>query len=95
MRNLGNITSSPMSFPLSPVRKTGAEQQIDKKFMELYEEAKQRKERLEKVQAELLDKECTFKPHLVTKDSKLTQSVLSECCAAAVTSQMEGGPTSG
>jgi len=49
MRNLGNITSSPMSVPLSPVRKTGAEQQIDRKFMELYEEAKQRKERLEKV----------------------------------------------
>ena len=41
MRNLGNITSSPLSTPLSPVRKT----EKDKKFMELYEEAKQRKER--------------------------------------------------
>lgn len=75
MRNLGNIASSPISTPLSPTRKIDK----DRKFMELYEEAKQRKERLEKVQAELLDKECTFKPHLVTKDSKLTASILQEC----------------
>lgn len=26
-----------------------------------------------------MDKECTFKPYLVTKDSKLTQSVLQDC----------------
>ena len=26
-----------------------------------------------------LDKECTFKPRLVTKESKLTQSVLQDC----------------
>jgi hypothetical protein len=36
MRNLGQITSSPLSTPLSPVRKN----EKDKKFMELYEEAK-------------------------------------------------------
>ena len=26
-----------------------------------------------------LDKECTFKPHLVTRDSKLSKSVLQDC----------------
>jgi hypothetical protein len=36
MQNLGQITSSPLSTPLSPVRKN----EKDKKFMELYEEAK-------------------------------------------------------
>jgi hypothetical protein len=41
MRNLGQITSSPLSTPLSPLRKNDK----DKKFLELYEEAKQRKER--------------------------------------------------
>ncbi len=52
--------------------------------MELYEEARQRKERQEKVQAELLDKECTFKPHLICKDSKLTQSILQDCCMSHI-----------
>lgn len=28
------------------------------------------------VKKEMLDKECTFKPHLVTKESRLTKSVL-------------------
>lgn len=41
MRNLGQITSSPLSTPLSPLRKNDK----DKKFLELYEEAKQRKDR--------------------------------------------------
>ena len=44
----------------------------DRKFMELYEEAMKREERKRKVETEILDKECTFKPHLVTKESRLT-----------------------
>ena len=34
-----------------------------------------------------MDKECTFKPHLVTKESRLTQSVLQDCM-----SHIEAGP---
>lgn len=49
----------------------------DRKFQELYDEAKLRKDRQEKVYDVQLDKECTFKPHLVTKDSKLAKTVLS------------------
>ena len=44
----------------------------DRKFLELYEEAMKREERKKKVETEILDKECTFKPHLVTKESRLT-----------------------
>ena len=40
--------------------------------MELYEEAMKREERKRKVESEILDKECTFKPHLITKESRLT-----------------------
>jgi hypothetical protein len=40
--------------------------------MELYEEAMKREERKKKVETEIMDKECTFKPHLVTKESRLT-----------------------
>ena len=46
------------------------------KFHELYDDARLRKERFEMVKKEMLDKECTFKPHLVTKDSRLTKYVL-------------------
>ncbi|TNV85154.1 hypothetical protein FGO68_gene11081 [Halteria grandinella] len=46
------------------------------KFHELYDDARLRKERFEMVKKEMLDKECTFKPHLVTKESRLTKSVL-------------------
>jgi hypothetical protein len=46
------------------------------KFQELYDEAKLRKERYEKVKIEMLDKECTFKPHLVTKESKVSRSII-------------------
>ena len=35
-----------------------------------------REERKKKVETEIMDKECTFKPHLITKESRLTQSVL-------------------
>ena len=35
-----------------------------------------REERKKKVENEIMDKECTFKPHLITKESRLTQSVL-------------------
>ena len=55
--------------------------------MELYEEAMKREERKRKVESEILDKECTFKPHLITKESRLTQSVLQDCL-----SQIEAGP---
>jgi hypothetical protein len=47
------------------------------KFLDLYEDARLRKERFEMVKKEMLDKACTFKPHLVTKESKLAKSVLS------------------
>ena len=70
MKNLG-ITSSPTA-PLSPNAAHRVRNERDRKFMELYDEAKHRQDRQQKVQAELLDKECTFKPHLITKDSKLT-----------------------
>ena len=46
------------------------------KFHELYDDARLRKERFEMVKKEMLDKECTFKPHLVTKESRLTKSML-------------------
>jgi hypothetical protein len=47
------------------------------KFLDLYDDARLRKERIEMVKKEMLDKECTFKPHLVTKESRATKSVLS------------------
>jgi hypothetical protein len=50
----------------------------ERKFQELYDEAQQRRERQEKVYSECLDKECTFQPHLVTRDSRLSKSVLQE-----------------
>lgn len=49
------------------------------KFQELYDEARQRRERQERVSSACLDKECTFRPRLVTKDSKLSKTVLQEC----------------
>lgn len=42
------------------------------KFNELYEDAKQRFERQDKIYSACVDKECTFKPKLVTEDSKLS-----------------------
>ena len=51
----------------------------DRKFQELYDEARQRRERQERINSACLDKECTFRPRLVTKDSKLSKTVLQEC----------------
>lgn len=44
----------------------------ERKFLELYGEAMKREERMKKVVSEIMDKECTFKPHLITKESRLT-----------------------
>lgn len=61
---------------VSPKSGTTTQSMKDRKFQELYDEALRREERKKKVEQEILDKECTFKPHLVTKESRLTQSVL-------------------
>ncbi len=78
--NNGNALSAPSpvhsnergGVVLSPKSAMTAQSQKDRKFMELYEEAMKREERKRKVETEILDKECTFKPHLVTKESRLT-----------------------
>ena len=66
----GGVVLSPKSGM------TSTQSAKDRKFLELYGEAQKREERKRKVEIEIMDKECTFKPHLITKDSRLTQSVL-------------------
>ena len=46
--------------------------QRDEKFMSLYDDAKHRNLRQEHIYNKCIDKECTFKPKLVTQTSKLS-----------------------
>ena len=48
------------------------------KFMALYDDAKHRNLRQEHIYAKCIDKECTFKPVLITKNSKVSQSTIKE-----------------
>lgn len=48
------------------------------KFMALYDDAKSRELRQEQIYAKCIDKECTFKPALITQKSKLSQSLVKE-----------------
>ena len=57
---------------LSPKSGHTVQSAKERKFLELYEEAMKREERKKKVETEIMDKECTFKPHLITKESRLT-----------------------
>jgi hypothetical protein len=49
---------------------------LDSKFNALYNDAKYRNVRKEQIYANCLDAECTFKPELVTKSSKLSQTTV-------------------
>ena len=42
-----------------------------------------------------LDKECTFKPYLVTRDSKLSKSVLQDCLSHDLRNAPESAVASG
>ena len=48
------------------------------KFLALYDDAKHRNLRQEHIYAKCFDKECTFKPTLVTKKSKISQMTVKE-----------------
>jgi len=48
------------------------------KFMALYDDAKSRELRQEQIYAKCIDKECTFKPVLITQKSKLSKSLVKE-----------------
>jgi hypothetical protein len=48
------------------------------KFLALYDDAKHRNLRQEHIYAKCFDKECTFKPRLVTKQSKVSQMTVKE-----------------
>lgn len=49
---------------------------MDSKFLALYNDAKYRNLRKEQIYANCLDQECTFKPTLVTKGSKVSQTTV-------------------
>lgn len=48
------------------------------KFLALYDDAKHRNLRQEHIYAKCFDKECTFKPKLITKESKVSQKTVQE-----------------
>lgn len=48
------------------------------KFIALYDDAKHRNLRQEHIYAKCIDKECTFKPDLITQKSKISQSTIKE-----------------
>ena len=48
------------------------------KFIALYDDAKHRNLRQEHIYAKCIDKECTFKPELITQKSKISQSTIKE-----------------
>lgn len=50
----------------------------NEKFMALYDDAKHRNFRQEHIYAKCYDKECTFKPELITQKSKVSQNTIKE-----------------
>ena len=48
------------------------------KFLALYDDAKHRNLRQEHIYAKCYDRECTFKPELITKNSKVSQNTIKE-----------------
>jgi hypothetical protein len=51
---------------------------LNGKFLALYDDAKHRNLRQEHIYSKCYDKECTFKPELITKQSKVSQNTIKE-----------------
>ena len=51
---------------------------VKSKFTALYEDAFHRNMRQKHIYSKCIDKECTFKPQLITKKSKLSKQMVNE-----------------
>jgi len=62
----------------NPPQKSDSKKLNDGKFMALYDDAKHRTLRKEHIYKKCVDKECTFKPKLITQDSKISKMTIKE-----------------
>lgn len=75
LRTLSKSSFNPIKGPKTTTQQK-KQMQKDEKFTALYEDAKHRILRKDHIYANCNDKECTFKPKLITQHSKVSKSTV-------------------
>lgn len=80
---MNNLSSPPVSYSLLEVgvnKVQDKKHQVDNasKHVALYNDAKFRSQRQEQIYSRCIDKECTFKPKLITKESVVSKKTVRE-----------------